>query len=669
MITRMVNPDAVQHAAKGALATINPVTSAPSTPLEMASFIDSFGVSLMPRTSAMQGVVAGLNILAARLVARAVEAGHDQVVSPQVTLSASLAVRALVGGAGTALERLPEREDETLWRAGARSAGNILRAAAIGGAIYDVGTYLQRRYPARRLSRPMVLTALALGGLGFWASKRIIARRKSIQSWPVPQVNKLGPAVATTAVVAGAGAGIGKAFVGSRNLIIGYFGPGVTKTLVARATNAGLWAFAASTLYNAGVGYIGRANEKIDPGYAAEPTTPLVSGSADSFLDFRDLGQQGRRYVTDVITDDLIEEVMEETAVAHPIRTYVGYNTEPVYLTGRAELALAEMDRAGAFDRSYLLLVSPTGTGWIDHTMIEAAEFLTRGDIATCAIQYGRYPSFLSLQKVALGRRQFRVLLWGVKQRLEGLPDEKRPKVLIFGESLGAWASSDVLMYQGIGGFDHYGVDRALWVGLPGLAKWSRNGMARGSSDLVPDGTVGVFDHPGQLMALSDDDRDRLRAVILSHDNDPIASVVPEIAIKRPDWLGDERGRGVPDTMDWIPIVTFLHTAIDAANAMVTVPGEFLSFGHDYRADMAEFVHLAYHFPATSDEQIQRINETLKLLEIDRAERIKAKHKEVAPPAPSHRVVAGVPLQSTRAAGAQWRRSLRGLSSQDGTVQ
>jgi hypothetical protein len=57
--------------------------------------------------------------------------------------------------------------------------------------------------------------------------------------------------------------------------------------------------------------------------------------------------------------------------------------------------------------------------------------------------------------------------------------------VLVFGESLGAWTSSDVVMFQGIEGFDHYGIDRALWVGLPWLAKWSRSGMIRGSHTLV----------------------------------------------------------------------------------------------------------------------------------------------------------------------------------------
>ena len=43
---------------------------------------------------------------------------------------------------------------------------------------------------------------------------------------------------------------------------------------------------------------------------------------------------------------------MGEAAVAHPIRTYVGFNSQPIYQTGRAELALAELDRTGAFDRS-----------------------------------------------------------------------------------------------------------------------------------------------------------------------------------------------------------------------------------------------------------------------------------------------------------------------------
>jgi uncharacterized membrane protein len=413
------------------------------------------------------------------------------------------------------------------------------------------------------------------------------------------------------------------------------------------------------------VAYIGRANEKVEPAYATPPTSPLVSGSAASLLPFGDLGQQGRRYVTDVVTPELIEQVMGEPARAHPIRTYVGFNSEPLYQTGRAELALAELDRTGAFDRSVLLLVSPTGTGWVDHTLIETAEFLTRGDIATCCIQYGRYPSFLSVQKVALGQGQFRLLLWGVKQRLAERPPERRPRVLVFGESLGAWTSSDVVMFQGIEGFDHYGIDRALWVGLPWLAKWSRMGMTRGSSTLVPDGTVGVFDRYEQLAALSDEQRARLRATILSHDNDPIAVLGPELLIRRPWWLADgQRGRGVPEGMHWRPLITFIQTAMDAANAMVSVPGKFGSFGHDYRADMVRFVRDAYGLPAATEEQLGRIEETLRSLELERAERIKARDPQVAPPAPAQRtgdgaLEGGVPLRTRRTRGARWSQPRR----------
>jgi uncharacterized membrane protein len=339
---------------------------------------------------------------------------------------------------------------------------------------------------------------------------------------------------------------------------------------------------------------------------------------------------------------------------------------------GRTELAMRELERTGAFERSYLLLVSPTGTGWVDQTMIESAEFLTRGDIATCVIQYGRFPSFLSVQKVALGRQQFRALLWSIRNRLAGMPEDQRPKVYVFGESLGAWASSDVIMYQGVDGFDHYGIDKALWVGLPGLAKWSRNGMASGRSDLVPEGTVSVFDNPSEMGKLKAAERRRLRATVLSHHNDPIAVMSPDVMIEEPEWLSDERGRNVPDDMEWFPFGTFLQVGVDAMNAMVMVPGEFGSFGHDYRADMATAVATAYNLPATVT-QLKAVDESLVTLELERADRINAAKAEDAPAPPDYRgthledadtgklrVESGVPLQGKRTSGAQWLNSLLG---------
>jgi hypothetical protein len=217
-----------------------------------------------------------------------------------------------------------------------------------------------------------------------------------------------------------------------------------------------------------------------------------------------------------------------------------------------------------------------------------------------------------------------------------------------------------VVMFQGIDGFDHYGIDRALWVGLPWLAKWSRSGMARGSSELVPAGTVGVFDRHEQLAALTEEERGRLRATILSHDNDPIAVLGPELLVRPPWWLADgQRGRGVPAAMHWRPLITFIQAAMDAANAMVSVPGEFGSFGHDYRADIVRFVQDAYRLPPASEEQLGRIEKTLRSLELERAQRIKARNPDAAPAAPVHRTSdgaprAGVPLRTRRTRGARW---------------
>jgi len=641
---------------------LNPVVASPAAPLESAAALDALGPSLMPRTSRLQGISIGLSVLAARATTGVAEKLTRMAVPADAPLGRQLAVRAAIGGTGAALAALPQRDGQRLWIASLQSTGRLLRAGAAGGAIHDLGLGLQQRYPAQRAVRPLAVGAALTGGLLYWGARRLRARETAVERWPLPQTTTLPATLATSYAVTAVGTGLARSFVWSRGALESYFGPGPGKRLLARAVNAGIWAGAATAAYNAGIAYIGRANEKVEAAYATPPPSPLVSGSSESLLPFGDLGQQGRRYVTDVVTPELIKEVLGEDAVAQPIRTYVGFNSQPLYPTGRAELALAELDRTGAFDRSWLLLVSPTGTGWVDHTLIETAELLARGDIATCCIQYGRYPSFLSVQKVALGRLQFRLLLWGIQQRLKERPAERRPRVLVFGESLGAWTSSDVVMFQGIEGFDHYGIDRALWVGLPGMAKWSRNGMARGSSTQVPEGTVEVFDRHEQLQGLSEEARARLRAVILSHDNDPIAVLGPDLLVQPPPWLGgSQRGRGVPQTMPWVPLITFIQTAMDAANAMVSVPGQFGSFGHDYRADIVRFVQDAYQLPAASEEQIAAIEQMLRSLELERAERIKAAHAHAAPPAPAHQhaeaaALAGVPLRTRRTGGARWLR-------------
>lgn len=639
------------------LGRLDPIGDA-SAGLETVALLDSFTTSLMPRTSQHQGLATGLHVLGARFTGGRIDALQTIVLGASATTPASLAGRAVTFAAGQAAAMLPERPGETLWRSGIRAGGEIVRAAAVSGALYDAAQAVRGRSRHAR-ARPFVTTTVVLGGAVYWAGLRLRHRQAIIPRWPVEQRADVAKSLAIASVVSMAGTGLGKGFVLSQRGCERYFGSGRGRTVVARVVNIAVWAGTATAAYNAAIAAIGRANEKVEPAYATPPESPLVSGSAPSISHFGELGQQGRRYVTDAVTTGMIEEVMGEAAT-RPIRTYVGFNSIPMYQAGRAEMALDELERTGAFDREYLLLISPTGTGWVDQTVVEAAEFLARGDIATCSVQYGRFPSFLCVQKVGLGRSQFRLLLWGVRQRLRERAPENRPKVLVFGESLGAWTSSDVVMSQGIAGFDHYGIDRALWFGLPALAKWSRNGMAAGSNELVPDGTVGVFDRHEQLAALTDSERDRLRAVILSHDNDPIACLRPEVMIRQPGWLrSDSKGRNVADDMSWTPINTFWQVMIDAANAMVTVPGEFGSFGHDYRGDTAAFIRDAFHLPTTTDEQMERIGQALITLDLERRERLGMTwdediEEQLSGRFPEERFGGGVPLYTGRTGGARW---------------
>lgn len=89
-------------------------------------------------------------------------------------------------------------------------------------------------------------------------------------------------------------------------------------------------------------------------------------------------------------------------------------------------------------------------------------------------------------------------------------------------------------MFQGIEGFDHYGIDHAQWLGLVGLAKWSKTGMREGRGSLASPGSVKAFDNYSGYEELSDEARKNLRAVIVDHDNDPIAQMSFRSAVMAP---------------------------------------------------------------------------------------------------------------------------------------
>ena len=352
----------------------------------------------------------------------------------------------------------------------------------------------------------------------------------------------------------------------------------------------------------------------------------MVSGGPGSLVSWDSLSREGRRNVSTVLEAQLIEQVMGEPA-AEPIRVYVGLESAPTEYE-RRDLVLRELARTGAFDRELLMVISPTGTGYVNYVAVEAAEYLTRGNIASVTMQYSLRPSVLSLDRVAEGRLQYRMLIDAIHNKLAERPAGQRPRVVIFGESLGAWTSQDAFAHRGTQGLLDAAIDRAIWIGTPYMSKWEQESLGGDRPD-VDRSLLRRFNDFGQLQALDRQARERLRYVLITHDNDGVGRFSPDLLAQAPDWLGPAQTRpaGVPKTEQWQSPATFIQTLIDMKNSANVIPGQFEAKGHDYRADLARFVREVYALQA-SDEQLASIEAALRANELQRAALIKAHHPD-----------------------------------------
>ena len=126
---------------------------------------------------------------------------------------------------------------------------------------------------------------------------------------------------------------------------------------------------------------------------------------------------------------------------------------------------MRELQRSGAFERSVLVLVTPTGTGWIDPAAMNAVEYLHHGDIASVALQYSYLNSPLALLVEAdYGRDVARALFAEIYGYWTELPAERRPRLYLHGLSLGALHSQRSWELHELLGDPIHG---ALWSGPP----------------------------------------------------------------------------------------------------------------------------------------------------------------------------------------------------------
>lgn len=323
------------------------------------------------------------------------------------------------------------------------------------------------------------------------------------------------------------------------------------------------------------------ADRFIDPDLP-RPETPQKTGSPASLISWDQLGDTGRSYIATAPSAEEIAALKGAPALA-PIRVYVG-RTAARSAQARAELALRELIRVGGFDRSVLVVVSPTGTGWMDPDAFDTLDFLMGGDVATVAVQYSYLSSSLALAAhPELGVEQAQALFDVVHDYWSELPKDKRPHLYAFGLSLGAYNSQMTLPLLDMLGDPIQG---ALWVGSPFLSPMWRYVQDQrwpdsppwhprfGNGSLVR--TMTQFDGPAPQAT----PWGPIRLIFLQYASDPIPLFSLGTALRRPDWLRYDRPADVSPQIKWVPVVSMLQTALDMLIAL-----QVERFGHYYVAE------------------------------------------------------------------------------------
>jgi uncharacterized membrane protein len=264
-----------------------------------------------------------------------------------------------------------------------------------------------------------------------------------------------------------------------------------------------------------------------------------------------------------------------------PLRVYAGLNSAPDP-QARADLGLAELIRIGAFERSNLVIVTPTGSGWVDPESQAALEFLLGGDVATVAVQYSYLASWIALlTKPEYGLETARAVFATVYGHWTRLPRERRPKLYLHGLSLGSY-NSDLShdLFQVIGDPYH----GALWSGPPFNSRtWREVTRARnsGTPQWLPafrDGSVIRFLAQDGKMSATPAPWGPLRILYLQYANDAVTFFDPSSAWRSPEWLVPPLGPGVSPDFVWIPLVTFMQLTFDIMIAVAPPMGH----GHVY---------------------------------------------------------------------------------------
>lgn len=467
----------------------------------------------------------------------------------------------------------------------------------------------RRSWQGLAVAGPVIVVAVLILGVQWQEQVRELVGEEpvGISAWQVPVV-----AVVVAALVLLISRGIRGVFRLLRKQLRRILPPWVAAAISVVVVVFAVWWIASGVLGRGFVSFMDTVYAEVNAGTpegVTPVTSPLRSGSPESLVPWSTLGSTGREFVAG--GPDAAQAVrFTDTEPLEPIRVYVGLESAPD-AQARAELAVAELERAGAFDREVLIVAGATGTGWLEPPAVAAVEYIWGGDTAIVTSQYSYLPSWISfLVDQDRARAEGRALFDAVAAAWADRPEGERPQLIAYGLSLGSFAIQSAFATSG-GIVDR--TDGAVLVGTPNFAEpWSTITANRddGSPEwepVVANGESIRFapDAPG--FAEPSGAWERPRVAYLQHANDPVVWWSTDLIWSRPDWLAEPPGPGVSPRMRWIPVVTFLQVTVDQFFGVTVPDGQ----GHNYAGAMPGTWAEVTQPPSWTSEQSAELSDLL----------------------------------------------------------
>lgn len=600
-----------------------------------ANVAPTFARGLLPRSVSDQAIVTGAITAVVFQVAATVHAAAE-TIALRATGShgmrgrtparpATIAADAGLALIGLVVQRgLPTRPNEPLAISTTRTVGDFLLVGGVAGAISELADWpIRAVLPRGEGDKRSILVDVVIGAgiattmvhfrhqrareYGLIEPKRQAVKRAGVKAMAKAVGIGLGSSAALTVLATAEQwlAGGVRELVDTRLRRFDVASP-----LVGHVVALTILGSAGVAAYSLVKHRVEDRGDVIEPAYAKPSLNPHVSTGTRSTVKFDQIGKEGRRFVLMTLSAQEITAVMDEPAT-DPVRVIGPYDAQ-VSANDRAAACLREMEAVGAFDRSLICIGSPTGVGYVSYTFAESLEYLTRGDCAIVVPEYALVPSFLALFDTHDGAILQHRVLELTRDRIASMPAERRPRLVQFGESLGAQVAMDVASPHGSSEFDRLGLDAGLYLGVPFRSK-SWNEWRRAKRQFDPGGSMVALSEPGHVALLSAQERAAARHFMIIHYDDPVNKFSYRLAVRAPWWMGAPTTRPpkVPRETIWRPIITFALTLIDLKNGMNFKPGEFHRRGHDYRIESRAATALAYGLRCT-DQQAEHIERVLR---------------------------------------------------------